>query len=181
MGITSYSSLRCFHRTCSGSANAKGAPERQSRKVGWKTQSHNSFSQVWVHFWSRGEGREPPLNCLWSCCSGSCASVEGRLLKALVHCCITTSYSHHRLYHPLLFDVFLGLGVRARVCLSVMRTVCVRVCVWRLSRSGGPEKLLCVRSFKVIEAREGQLFSYWSEHKWAVVTACEMNGCAAGE
>ncbi len=144
-------------------------------------------------FWSRGEGCEPPLNCLWSCCSGSCASVEGRLLKALVHCCITTSYSHHRLYHPLLFDVFLGLCVSLEACawsscilyVYMSAYVCICVCVWLCGACLGPGALrsCCVyaASFKVIEAREGQLFSYWSEHKWAVVTACEMNRCAAGE
>lgn len=92
-----------------------------------------------MHFWSREEGCEPPLNCLWSCCSGSCASVEGRLLKALVHCCITTSYSHHRLYHPLLFDVFLGLCVSKcvseRHCVLYVCGVCLRP---------GQEKLLCM-------------------------------------
>lgn len=116
--------------------------EHRSRKVGSKTQSHNSFYQVRVHFGSSEEGCEPPLNCLWSCCSGSCASVEGRLLKALVHCCITTSFSHHRLYHPLLFDVFFWVVC---VCLSdahTLHTVCgaclspgsreVIVCMWQV-------------------------------------------------
>lgn len=155
--------------------NLKMQTEHHSRKVGRKTQSHNSFYQVPVHFGSSEEGCEPPLNCLWSCCSGSCASVEGRLLKALVHCCITTSFSHHRLYHPLLFDVFFWWYVYVWAS-HILHTVC-GTCL-----GPGPEKLLCVCGrFKVTEAHEGRLFSHWSQHKWAVVTACEMNRWAAAE
>lgn len=69
--------------------------EHQSRNVGWKTQAHKSSSSSsfsgFSTFLSLQGGMQPPLNCLWCCCSGSCASVEGRLLKVLVHCCITTS------------------------------------------------------------------------------------------
>lgn len=107
------------------------------RKSGIRNTIPIHFYQVRVHLGSCEEGCEPPLNCLWSC-SGSCASVEGRLLKALVHSCITTSFSHHRLYHPLLFDVFFWVVC---VCLSVTHT---SHRVRRVSRPRAWEVIVCM-------------------------------------
>lgn len=72
---------------------------------------------------------------LWCACNGGCDSVEGSLLKALVHSCITSRCSHHWGYHP----VFSGC----------------HACRYRPAVIG----FECSAVLIVKETREGQLFS----------------------
>lgn len=103
------------------------------------------------------------VNRLWCGCRGSCASLEGRPLKALVHCCITTSYSHHRLYHLRLFQMQFSVSERPLLMwrrLSRLESPCGG---WGLKWPRGPSGVTV-----------GCLVDHWSGHEWAAVTVCEM-------
>src|SRR4029434_1470208 len=85
--------------------------------------------QIVNFFEAAREYKTPPLRLI--SCSELHASVEGRRLKALVRCCIT---SHScRLYHQLLLGVCLLYTLRdgtlGEVCACVCVCVCVLVCL----------------------------------------------------